>query len=193
MSAQSTPATRVGLTGPRALVGGRWRRRIEAVGVARVLAPVWLALLVGVALVVWTGLLPLVPVPLLGVAAFAVSPWGRRWSLRAWYRTAWWWDGRAAGLALNAERGVLGHDDGATDKDHMVVVPRLRKLTITPTGRTYVIRPLPGMTMADVEQAVPRLVLRWSAADVRVVHSLGQRDVVLVVTAKVPTVRAWRR
>ena len=192
MSAQSTPATRVGLTGPRALVGGRWRRAGELLGVARVTAPYSLAFVAGVVLAALTGMLVLVTaLPMIPVT-YGLSPWGRSWSSRVHHRMAWWWDARAAGLALNAERSLFGHDDGATDKNHLVVVPRLRRLTITLTGRCYTFKPLPGMTMADIAQAVPRLLLRWHAADVRVVHTLGERDVALVVTSRLPEVREWR-
>ena len=157
-----------------------------------VLAPYWCAVVAGVVLAVWTGLLALATLLPMIPVTFGLSPWGRRWSARVRHRTVWWWDARAAGLALNAERSLFGHDDGATDRDHLVVAPRLRRLAMTATGRTYLLRPLPGQTLADIEQAVPRLLLRWHAADVRVVHTLGERDVALVVTSRLPEVREWR-
>ena len=54
-----------------------------------------------------------------------------------------------------------------------MVVPRLRSLRLTASGRRYRVRPLPGQLLADFEVAADRLAMRWGAVSVVLEHFAG--------------------
>lgn len=185
------PQTQQRLAGPRHLLAGRWRRRLELTAVAAALSPVWLALV--------AALLALVAVGVWAAVAFLVA-WtvalatvGRSWAVWSYWRARWWFDARAAGLSLNAEAGLFGTDAGADDDEHLVVVPVLRSLRLTSTGRRYRVRPLPGQLLADFEVAADRLSMRWGAVQVVLEHSAGDRFVTLVVYRDAPEPVVYER
>lgn len=185
-----SPQTSQRLAGPRHLLAGRWRRRLELAAVTLAVSPVLLGGLAALVVLVEFGPWP----ALLLVVAWlaAAGTFGRPWASWAYWRARWWFDARAAGLSLNAEAGLFGTDAGADDDEHLVVVPRLRSLRLTSTGRRYRIKPLPGQVVADFEVAAARLAIRWAASEVRVEHVPGARCVALVVETATPAPVAWQ-
>ena len=179
------------LSGPRHLVGGNARHRWEQINVAAAWSPLILAgvvfLVLAVALSPWVGL-ALVVALVSGAALVAGTDGVACWQGYAYWRSRWYYDARAAGLAVEAEPSVLAGTDGVLDR-RRIVVPVL-DLTVRRTGvREYRCRPLPGQTVADYEAAVERLLPRWGAERIAVAWSPGDRRVLLVVhpTAPAPT------
>ena len=184
-------STRV--AGPRHLVGGRWRASAERASVALAIAPGLAALTLSAAALVLVSVLVAALVLITFASAVVCWPIGRRWARRAYWRTRWWWDARAGLLALNAEQNLTGSDTGAVDVAHVVVVPFVRRLDVLPAGRRYLLRPLPTQTVSTFEDACGRLAQRWGAASVTVEHTIGSRDLALIVSARLPESRPWTR
>jgi hypothetical protein len=117
----------------------------------------------------------------LALGCLLVPPAAIYGRLRAlWWRLRWPWDARAGGLARVSELGVeMGQDyrPEATE-----CVPVLARVDVAPHGRRYVIRPLPGQSLADLELAVPLLVVRWRASQVTVRPDARRGRFVLDVT-----------
>ena len=180
-----------GLAGPRSLVAGGWRARLEVATVMAVTAPIWLTVLAAVWIAVTAGWAVGYTVAV-GVVAWFSCRRVRPYTMLVWWRARWWWDARAGGLAVNAEPSLLGHDDGAVDRHHRVVTPRCQVIRAAGGGRCYRVRPLPGQTVTDFEAAIPRLVMRWAAAHVGVDYRVGERHVTILVIPALPTVRVWQ-
>lgn len=183
------------LSGPRHLVGGNARHRWEQINVAAAWSPL---LLVGLLFViVAVGVSPLLGLVLVGllVAGVVVAAGADGvgcWRDYAYWRSRWYYDARAAGLAVEAEPSILARTDGVLDR-RRVVVPVL-ELTVRRTGvREYRCRPLPGQTVADYEAAVERLTPRWGAARIVVTYTPGDRRVLLTVFPAVPPAPTYTR
>lgn len=181
------------LAGPRHLVAGTYRQRVEQVVVALVLIPYAVVVVLCLGAAASLGVLAGVGALFAYVGVLVAWPTARRWARWSWHRCRWWFDARAVGLALNAERGVFRADAGADDDEHRVVAPFLRRLELTPTGRTYTVRPLPGQTPATFADATSRMATRWNAAAVEVRHVPGDRFVHVLVVKGLPPVARWER
>ena len=188
MSSDPRPAS---IVGPRHVVGGRWRRRVELAAVGLVVAPYVVVVVVSVVVLLRTGAWPLVGLFVFyGLALYCWAPL-RRAVVWSWWRVRWWHDCRASGIAANAEAGLFGRDDGATDRDHLVVAPFLRRLRMTDTGRFYDVRVLPGQTVGQYEEALGRMEARWNATRLSVEHVPGGKYVRLIVETKSPRRELW--
>ena len=180
------------LRGPRHLLGGKWRRRREVAAVLVALAP---ALVVAVACLVAAVAVSLIVGALMvavAVALVALVEPVRTTATWSWYRTRWYLDARAAGLAVEAEPNLWAGTDTPLDRV-IVVVPRVR-ITVDPYGtRTYRCRPLAGQSVGDYEQAVGRLSLRWGVEHVTLEAELGSKFVTFTVHRGAPPVTEYRR
>lgn len=185
------PQTQQRLSGPRHLLAGRWRRRLELAAVTVALSPLWLAALAALLALVAVGLWAAVLFVVAWTAALATVC--RPWAVWSYWRARWWFDARAAGLSLNAEAAMFGTDAGADDDEHLVVVPILRSLRLTSTGRRYRVRPLPGQLVADFQVAADRLSMRWGAVSVVLDHAAGDRYVTLTVYRSAPAAVTYER
>ena len=147
-----TDAPSTKFLGPRHLVGGRWRVAVERTAVAVAVAPAVVAVVVAGG--GWVAAGPVVGTLVLASFVSAITCWpiGRRWARFAYWRCRWWFDARAALLALNAEQGLFGVDTGVVDRSHVVVAPVLRRLQLVLGGRRYTVRPLPSQTASTFEE-----------------------------------------
>lgn len=180
------------IAGPRHLVAGNYRKGAALLVLAGLATPV-----VTIPLAALVFVLIGMPVPgLLAMLGFLSMPlcWPafRVYVALVWWRGMWWWDARAGLLAANAERGLFSHDAGAVDADHCVVAPWVSSIDLTPSGRTYMVRPLPGQTLAHYVEACPRLAARWGAAAVVAEMLPGTRTVRLDVLLRLPAPTPWK-
>lgn len=187
-----TPQIRQQLRGPRALLAGKWRRRMERLTVALFLSPA----IVAFALVVYVALVVATIAGAFGVVVFTAAalyvPPVRTYAGYAWWRGRWYWDARAAGLAVEAEPNVLARTDGPLDRT-VVVVPTVSLRLLDNGARSYRVRPLPGQTLGDFEAAVPRLTMRWGVEHVALDAALGSKFVTITVHRGAPPASEYRR
>ena len=180
------------LRGPRHLLAGKWRRRMERLTVAATLVPALVVVLV----VAYVGAVASVWMAVPFVAALAALvvfvPLVRTYVAFAWWRSRWYWDARAGGLAVEAEPSVFAKTDRLTDA-HIVVVPTVTLRMLANGTRSYRVRPLPGQTIGDFEAAVPRLAMRWGCQHVSIEAPLGERFVTLTAHQSAPPTSEYAR
>lgn len=182
---------RQGLAGPRHLLAGNMRRNVERLAILGAVAP-FLVLFCAVVLSAFMAPWLMVVLVVATAGTLYALPGARQEVARNYYRARWYLDARAAGLALEAEPSVLPGRDKLTD-ERVVVVPRCRIQMTGNGGRRYRIRPLPGQTLGDFDQAVPRLSVRWGCNHVSLEAPMGSKYVWLNVAAGDPPVSTYDR
>lgn len=163
------------LEAPRRVLMGRARHRLMMTRVICAWWPIPAAVIVVLAMSPMTRLGVLLCI----VAAELRWPGVARYRLRAaWYRSRWWFDARAAGLAVVADPGLNATAEGGRPKG-VELVPRLLGIRCQRTSRVYKVKALPGQRLETFERAIPDLVFRFGA-DVAVIQHPTRRRVLFL-------------
>ncbi len=163
---------------PRRLVGGYYRQLAEHYRLIGALAPFVAVGFLTVAAIGVVGLLAGTAGLIVSTLAVVAATWtGRRRiyarAAGAWWRAEWPWAARSAGLVILAELDIdRSHTPAETTIE---AAPHLVKVIWRRSGRSYIVRPLPGQTVDQYVKAAESLVLRWRAMSVTVARDVGKR------------------